>query len=115
MGAFSILPSSKPVHLDVKVTSNLVRMRRHSSGRPKLGSAIAFSVHCAVAETLALSGNGSKWRPLDRGSALYNRDPASQRAATPRGLSSANHSDPTVWHPQRIFCPTALSDLMATW
>jgi hypothetical protein len=80
------------VHLDVKVTSDLVRMRRHGGGRPKLGGALAFFVHCAAAETLALRANGKKWRPLGRGSALYNRDPALQRAAMPR-LSDAVYSD----------------------
>jgi hypothetical protein len=102
MGTFSILPLSKPVHLDLKVTSDLVRFRGHDSGKPKLGDAVAFSVHCAAAETLALSGNGSKWRPLGHGSALYNRAPVSQRAVTPRGLSGVIHDDPTVWRPQRI-------------
>jgi hypothetical protein len=104
MGAFSIFPSSKLVHLDLKLTSDLVRMRRHSGDRPKLGGAVAFSMHCTTEETLALSGNGSKWRPLGRGSALYNRGPVSQRATTPRGLSGVNHDDPTVWRPQRIYC-----------
>jgi hypothetical protein len=102
MGAFSIFPSSKLVHLDLKVTSDLVRFRRHDSGKPKLGGAVAFSVHCAAAETLALSGNGSKWRPLGHGSALYNGALVSQGAATPRGLSGVIHDDPTVWRPQRI-------------
>jgi hypothetical protein len=50
-----------------------------------------------MATTLALSGNGSKWRPLGREATLYNRDPALQRAAGPRGLSGANFGDPTVW------------------
>jgi hypothetical protein len=50
MGAFSILPSSKPVHLDLKVTIDLVRMRGRGGGRPKLGSAVAFSGHCAAVE-----------------------------------------------------------------
>jgi hypothetical protein len=103
------------MHLDLKVTSDLVRMRGHNGDRPKLSGAVAFSVHCAAAETLVLSGNGSKWRPLGRGSALYNRDPALQRAVRPRVLSGAVYSDPTVWHPQRICCPTALSNLTATW
>jgi hypothetical protein len=58
----------------------------------------------AVAATLAQSGNGSKWRPLGRGSALYTRDPALQRAAGPRGLSGAAYGDPTVPRPQRIYC-----------
>jgi hypothetical protein len=61
----------------------LVRMRGQGGDIPKLGGVVAFSVHYAVEETLALSGNGSKWRPLGRGSALYNRAPVSQRAATP--------------------------------
>jgi hypothetical protein len=73
MDAFSILPSSKPMHLDLKVTSDLVRMRGHDGDRPKLGGVVAFSMRCAVEETLALSRNGSKWRPLGHGSALYNR------------------------------------------
>jgi hypothetical protein len=73
MGTFSILLSSKPAQLDLKVTSNLVHMRGHGGGRPKLGGVVAFSVHCATAETLSLNGNGSKWRPLGRRSALYNR------------------------------------------
>jgi hypothetical protein len=30
-------------------------------------------------------------------------------------LSDANHSDPTVWRPQQIYRPTALSGLTATW
>jgi hypothetical protein len=114
MATFSILPSSKPVHLDLKVTSDLVRMHVHGGGRPKLGGAVAFSVHCAAAETLALSGNGSKWRPLGRGSTLYNRDPALQWAAVPQGLSDAVHDDPTVWRPQWIYCPTTLSSLIGT-
>jgi hypothetical protein len=76
MGAFSILPSSKPVHLDLKVTSDLVHMRGHGDDTPKLGDHVAFSVHCAVAETLAQSENGSKWRPLGRGSALYKSGPS---------------------------------------
>jgi hypothetical protein len=50
MGAFSILPSSKPVHLDLKVTSDLVRMRGSGDGGPKLGGAAAFSGHSAAAE-----------------------------------------------------------------
>jgi hypothetical protein len=50
MGSFSILPSSKSVHLDLKVTSDLVRMRGRGCGRPKLGGATAFSRHCAVVE-----------------------------------------------------------------
>jgi hypothetical protein len=50
MGAFSILPSSKPVHLDLKVTSNLVRMRGRGGGRPKLGGATTFSGHYAAVE-----------------------------------------------------------------
>jgi hypothetical protein len=87
MGAISILLSSKPMHLDLKVMSELVRVRRHGGDRPKLGGVVAFSVHCAAKETLALSGNGSKWRPLVRGSALYNQTPASQRASMPRDLS----------------------------
>jgi hypothetical protein len=95
------------VHLDLKVTSDLVRMRRRGGDRPKLGGAAVVFVHCAVAETLALSGNGSKWRPLGRRSALYNQYPASQHAAGPRGLLGAVHGDPTVWCPQRIYCPTA--------
>jgi hypothetical protein len=50
MGAFSILPSSKPVHLDLKVTSDLVRMRGRGGGRPKLGGSAAFFGHCVAAE-----------------------------------------------------------------
>jgi hypothetical protein len=50
MGAFSILPSPKPVHLDLKIISDLVRMRGRNGSRPKLGGAATFSVHCAVAE-----------------------------------------------------------------
>jgi hypothetical protein len=50
MGAFSILPFSKPVHLDLKVTSDLVRMRGRGGGRPKLGSATTFSGHYAAVE-----------------------------------------------------------------
>jgi hypothetical protein len=34
MGAFSVLPSSKLVHLDLKVTSDLVRMRERGGSRP---------------------------------------------------------------------------------
>jgi hypothetical protein len=34
MGTFSILPSSKSVHLDLKVTSDLVHMRGHDGDRP---------------------------------------------------------------------------------
>jgi hypothetical protein len=66
------------MHLDLKVTSDLIRMHRHNSDIPKLGGVVAFSVYYVAAETLALSGNGSKWRPLGRGSALYNRAPTSQ-------------------------------------
>jgi hypothetical protein len=44
------LPSSKPVHLVLKVTSDLVRMRGRSGGGPKLGGAATFSGHCATAE-----------------------------------------------------------------
>jgi hypothetical protein len=95
--------------------SDLVRMRKHSGGKPKLGGAVAFSVRCAMAITLDLSGNGSKWRPLGHGSALYNRDLASQCAPVPRGLSGAVIGDLTIWRPQWIYCPTALSGLMATW
>jgi hypothetical protein len=112
-GAFSILPSSKPVHLDLKVMGDLVRMRGRGDSGPKLGGAATFSGHCAAAQ--ALSGNGGKWRPLGRRSALYNRGPAAQRMVTPRGLFGANHGEPTVWHPQRIYCPTALSGLTAIW
>jgi hypothetical protein len=115
MGSFCILPCAKPVHMDLKVTCDLVRMRRYGGDRRKLGSTVAFSVHCAVAETLALSGNGSKWRHLGRRSALYNRAPGSHWAATPRDLSGAIHGDPTIWHHQRIHCPTALCSLTATW
>jgi hypothetical protein len=43
MGAFSILPSSKPVHLYLKVTSDLVRMRECGDGGPKLGGTAALS------------------------------------------------------------------------
>jgi hypothetical protein len=50
MVAFSILPSSNPVHLDVKVTSDLVRMRGRGDGRPKLGGTAAFFGHCAAVE-----------------------------------------------------------------
>jgi hypothetical protein len=50
MGAFSILPSSKPEHLDLKVTSDLVRMRGHGGGRPKLDGVAAFSGHYVAAE-----------------------------------------------------------------
>jgi hypothetical protein len=50
MGAFSIFPSSKPMHLDLKVTSDLVRMRGHGGGRTKLGGTATFSEHCAVAK-----------------------------------------------------------------
>jgi hypothetical protein len=53
-------------------------------------------MHDAAAATLALSANGSKKRPLGLGSALYNGDPALQRAAGPRGLSGAVYGDPTV-------------------
>jgi hypothetical protein len=115
MGAFSIFPSSKSVYLDLKVTSDLVRMCGQGGDKPKLGGAVAFSVHCAAAETLAPGGNGSKWRPLGHGSALYNRAPVSQRAATPRGLSGAIQGDPMVLRPQRVYCPMALSGLTATW
>jgi hypothetical protein len=45
MGAFSILPSSKPVHLDLKVTSDLVRMHGRGGGRRVLGGAAGFFVH----------------------------------------------------------------------
>jgi hypothetical protein len=65
------LPSSKPVHLDLKVMGDLVRMRGRGDSGPKLGGAATFSGHCAAAQ--ALSGNGGKWRPLGRRSALYNR------------------------------------------
>jgi hypothetical protein len=82
---------------------------------PKLGGVVAVSVHCVAAKTLALSGNGSKWRPLGRGSTLHNRAPVSQRAARPRGLSDTIHDDPTVWRPQRVYCPMTLSGLTATW
>jgi hypothetical protein len=61
--AFSILLSSKPVHLDLKVTSDLVRMRRRVDGRPKLGGPLSFSVHCAAVESLALSGAGASGGP----------------------------------------------------
>jgi hypothetical protein len=64
MVAFSILPSSKPVPLDLKVTSDSVRMRGHGGDRPKLSGPVAFFVHCAVAETLALSrmeASGGPW------------------------------------------------------
>jgi hypothetical protein len=44
------LPYSKPVHLDLKVTSDLVRMRGRDGSRPKLGGAAAFSRNCAAAE-----------------------------------------------------------------
>jgi hypothetical protein len=87
------------VHLDLKVTGDLVRMHGRGGGRPKLGGALAFSVHCAAVETLALSGNGSKWRPLGRGPALYNRDLVLQRAVVLGGLSSTVYDDPTVWRP----------------
>jgi hypothetical protein len=56
MGAFSILPSSKLMHLDLKVTSDLVHMGGHGGNKPKLGGVVAFSVLCAAEETLALSG-----------------------------------------------------------
>jgi hypothetical protein len=78
-------------------------------------AALLFSLNTAQRGTLVLSGNGSKWRPLGRGSTLYNQAPATQRADTPQRLSGANHSDPTVWHPQRLYHPTALSDLTANW
>jgi hypothetical protein len=87
------LLSSKPVHLDLKVTSDLVRMRWRGSERPKLGGTTVVFMHCVAAETLDLRGNGRKWRPLGRGSAIY-WDPASQQAAGPRGLSGAVHGDP---------------------
>jgi hypothetical protein len=115
MARFSIFPSSKPVQLDLKVTSDLVRMPGRNGDRPKLSGVVAFYVHCAAEETLALSGNGSKWRPLGRGSPLYNRAPASQWVATTRGLSGVIHGDPTVWRLKRIYCPMALSGLMNTW
>jgi hypothetical protein len=72
MGAFSILLSSKLLHLVMKVTSDLVCMRKHGSGRPKLGGAVAFSVHYATAKTLAPSRNGSKWRSIRRDSRRPN-------------------------------------------
>jgi hypothetical protein len=42
IAAFSILPSSKPTPLDLKVTSDLVRMRRRGGGGPKLRGALTF-------------------------------------------------------------------------
>jgi hypothetical protein len=33
--------------------------------------------------------------------------------AMPRGLSGANHGDPTGCRPQWIYCPTAISSLTA--
>jgi hypothetical protein len=72
-------------------------------------------MHGAVVATLALSGNGSKWRALGRGSALYSRDPVLQRAVGPRGLSGAIYGDLTVWLPQTDLSPTALFGLTATW
>jgi hypothetical protein len=39
---FSILSSSNLVHLDLKVTSDLVRMRERGGGGSKLGGALAF-------------------------------------------------------------------------
>jgi hypothetical protein len=56
----------------------------------------SFSEHGTAAATLAPSENGSKWRPLGREAALYNRDPALQWAAGPRGLSGAVFGDSTV-------------------
>jgi hypothetical protein len=53
--------------------------------------------------------------PLGRAAALYNRDPALQQADRPQGLSDANFGDPTVRRPQRIFRPTAIFGLTATW
>jgi hypothetical protein len=47
---FSMLPSSKPVNLDLKSTSDLVRMRGRSGGGPKLNGTASFSGHCATAE-----------------------------------------------------------------
>jgi hypothetical protein len=61
------------MHLDLKVTSDLVHMRGHDGDKPKFNGAVALSVHYAATKTLALSGNGSKWRPLGCGLALYNR------------------------------------------
>jgi hypothetical protein len=48
------------MHLDLMVTSDLVHMRGHGGYRHKLGGAVAFSVHYAAAETLALCRNGSR-------------------------------------------------------
>jgi hypothetical protein len=42
IAGFSILPSSNPMHFDLKVTNDLVRMRGCNDGGPKLGSALAF-------------------------------------------------------------------------
>jgi hypothetical protein len=42
--------SPTPVNLNPKSTRDLVRMRGHSGGRPKLGGAAVLSKHCAAAE-----------------------------------------------------------------
>jgi hypothetical protein len=39
---FSILPSSNPMHLDLKVINDLVRMRGRGGSGSKLGGALAF-------------------------------------------------------------------------
>jgi hypothetical protein len=71
-------------------------------------------MHDAVAKTLTLSGNGSKWRPLDRGSALYNQDPMLQQAAGPRGLLVGGLRRPNGPAPSTDLLPAALSGLTAT-
>jgi hypothetical protein len=45
------LPSSKPVHLDLKVTSDLVCTCGRVGGRPKLCGVAAFPGHYAAAES----------------------------------------------------------------
>jgi hypothetical protein len=64
IAGFSILPSSNPVHFDLKVTSDLVRMRGRGGGGPKLGGAFLCKARRWKVATLTSSGNGSKWRPL---------------------------------------------------
>jgi hypothetical protein len=49
-GAFSIFPSSKPMDLDLNITRDLVRMRGHGGGGPKLGCTDVLSRCCAMAE-----------------------------------------------------------------
>jgi hypothetical protein len=60
---FSILPSSNPMLMDLKVTNDFTCMRGCCDGGSKLDGALTSLNTARRRQTLVLRGNGSKWRP----------------------------------------------------